>query len=248
MTSCIRCENSSWVGISCPICLVDSTARAIGGRSSSQDRRVANARSCASATFPASDARFVGCGRAKGRGSWAGRGTCRERRRGCSCWAGSGCCARMSRCSRRCWRAGAISSSVATSARRRYGAGWRGCAGSSGSPATGRGPGGRWIWRSSPRSCAVNGGRGRRSGPTTGICACSASTPRTRVMSGPRYASGCSGRIRRRSALSGTPRCTRRSTRASPAGGRWPGGSCRSCLTTPTSASPTRGTAAARAG
>jgi hypothetical protein len=32
MTSCIGRENSSWVDISCPICLVDSTARAFAGR------------------------------------------------------------------------------------------------------------------------------------------------------------------------------------------------------------------------
>ncbi len=80
----------------------------------------------------------------------------------------------------------ASSAGYASHRGRRYGAGRRGCGGPSGSPATGRGAGGRWIWKSSPRSCAVNGGRGRRSGPTTVICACSASTPRTRVISGPR--------------------------------------------------------------
>src|SRR5215831_16642074 len=91
---------------------------------------------------------------------------------------------------------------------------------SSGSPTTGRGGGGRRIWKSSPRSCAASGGHGRRSGPTTVICACSASTPPTRATSGPRCASGCSAPTRRRSASSGTPPCTPRTTRASPAGGR----------------------------
>jgi hypothetical protein len=31
MTSCIGRENSSWVGIGCPICLIDSTAPAFAG-------------------------------------------------------------------------------------------------------------------------------------------------------------------------------------------------------------------------
>ena len=161
---------------SSPNRLIDCTARALAGRSSSHDRRVASIRTCTSAKFPASDARFVGCGLAEGAVRERSRGG-RERRQGCSCWASSGCCGRMSRCSRRCWRAGGISSCAATWVRRRCGGGWRG---------------GRfqrftrdWPWRWRPVepeefTAQLRGERRARStsGPTTAICACSASSRR----------------------------------------------------------------------